>query len=886
MGDTIREILLLHHSHLDVGFTHSQPIVWEMHREFIDQALRLLADTAEWPPLSQPKWTCEVTEPLLRWLDCAGGGDLERFKAFLRQGRIGICAMRYNTSSLCGAELLKQQLAPVPELRRKLGARIAVAIQHDVNGVPWPFADLLIDAGIELLTMGVNPDHGRPVLPRPGVFLWTAPSGRRLLVMNGNAYTMFDQLLRTWDNSVARMREGFMEYAAYLEQKGYPHDFLYLTTTNPPEAWDNSPPNPWVAELVREWNQTAGSPRIRYVTPEDLLSRLREIPPASLPVLRGDWTDYWSFGIGSSAHETAVSRDARFCLERAELLQAFRPAAPGRPLLRVRGKAWDRLSLYCEHTWTSWDPAPENPASRAQSRLKDALAHEARELAAYLLIEGLEDLARNPFQSQRPDHLLIVNLCQRARCANVRLPAGWLEPGKRLRARRFTPEAQKEAGEGGIAYGPFQLPAFGWKMVHLGELVRAAPSPGIRLEEGGRSPASIESPYHRLSFDRSTGRVVGLLDKRLGWEVLPPGGQSAFFEPVRERPDPSADASRKAFYERDLDREKLDQSCWKTEWKAERQALQRVISCTAFRDEDSVSLVRELSGPGLDLLRQRITLRADSDVIELEALLQKQDQVQPEAFYFAFPLNLPAGWRGHFDTAGVPVEIDAEQLAGSCRGWMSVDTFAALHAPGRCAALVCRDSTLVMPGGFFFGRLLSEVPRNPFPLLLAWPLNNYWYTNFPLTQPGIIRVRYGFLTAGAFEAADLMTRAVEVIHPLIVHPAFCVGREPEGRFLVVEGKGVLVNHVGRAADERGIVVRLVNVGDTEAMVRFRLGGAPVGSAWVCGTLEDDRLPLPLVDGMAQIKLQPRALTLVRLCPEHRNPGAATASGCRGGSPGA
>ena len=863
----IREILVLHHSHLDVGYTHSQPIIWEMQREFIDQALTLLADTSGFSGPSQPKWTCEVTGPLLHWLDDARDADAERFRTFVRQGRIGICAMQYNTTPLSSAELLSRQLGPTRELRSRLGARISTAIQHDVNGVPWPFADLLIDAGVELLLMGVNIDHGHAVRPRPGVFQWKAPSGRRLLVMNGNAYTMFDQILRTWERSLSSMQAGLGEYAAHLQALEYPHDFLYLTTTNPPEAWDNSPPNPWVAGLIREWNEKVKDPLIRYVTPEELLARLRRIPPSLLPQLEGDWTDYWSFGNGASAYETAISRQARFSLEAAEMLQASRRDAPGASRQRVSREAWEKLSLYCEHTWTYWDPAPENPPTRAQSQLKGAFAHESRELAEYLLIDQLETLAGNFPQSARPDQLLIVNPSSRARSVNVRLPAAWLAPGKRLRVQRFAWSSQREGREKGPAYGPVEVPPFGWKRIPIAGLAPAKTSSLVRIDEHG-TEAVIRSPFHTLRCDTATGRILGLRDEILGWDVLAPGaqqGEPSFFEPVRERPDPGVDGSRNAIYERDLEKEKLDTDCWKTDWKAERQGPARLVSCTASRDEDSVSLVRELSVPGLDLVRQRITLSAETDAIELEATLYKQDHAAPEALYFAFPLNLPAGWRGHFDSAGVPLELDAEQLPESCRGWMSVDTFAALHAGALCATLVCRDSTLVQPSGFSFGRVLRRVPRPAAPLLLAWPFNNYWNTNYPLSQPGIIRLTWGFLTSAAFEAADVMTRAREFLQPAIVHPA--AGAPGEGSLLLVEGRGVLVNHVKPAADGNGILVRLVNVGDGNSAARLRPGGFRVRSAWVCGTLEDDRSPLSVVDGMAEVTLSPRLLTLVRLCGE-------------------
>ena len=871
----IREILVLHHSHLDVGYTHSQPIVRELHREYIDQALEMLSETADWPEHSRPKWTCEVTSPVMHWMETADEKDLQRFQTFLSQGRLGVSAMQYNTSPLCSAELLSRQLAPLGVLRSRFGVPIVTLNQHDVNGVQWPLADLMIDAGIELLTMAANIDNGHFVSPRPGVFFWTAPSGRRLLVMNGNHYTMFDQLLWTWENSIDRMREGLASYCARLEQSGYPHDFIYLTTTNSPEAWDNSPPNPWVARLIRQWNESVDTPLIRYVTPADLLERLHKIAPASLPVLNGDWTDYWSFGNGSTAYETAVSRKARFALQRAELLGAARVAEArgttiggpprGTAVKRVSDQAWADLALFCEHTWTYWDPAPELPPARAQSALKTALAHQARERAEYLLISELETLSANPAQSARPDHLLILNPVQRARRAYVRVPDTWKEPGKSLRSVRFTWAEQAEGRARGVVYGPFELPAFGWMKVPLSGLAPATPDSGLALHEQNGAKSVIESPFHRLSFDPATGRVTSLLDKILGWEVLPRENELSFFDFVHERPDPLFDGTRKAFYERDLEREKLDQHCWKTQWRAERRRASRLLSCGVEQDEASITFVRQLEAPGVRSLRQRITLRADSPVIELEAALDKLDCKEPEAIYFAFPLNLPGSWQCLFDTAGVPVELDKEQLPGCCRGWMSVDTFAALQGGGRSAALICPDSALIQAGGFGFGRLLGEVQRPEGPLLLAWPMNNYWYTNYPLTQPGLTGLRYGFLTSAAADPAGLMQSALELVHPLLVHPASAADGARKGRLLVVEGEGVLINHAKPAADGRGIMLRLACVGRDEATARLRAGGAPVRAAFLCGTLEDDREALPVVDGMAEVRLRSRCLTLVRLC---------------------
>ena len=79
---------------------------------------------------------------------------------------------------------------------------------------------------------------------------------------------------------------------------------------------------------------------------------------------------------------------------------------------------------------------------------------------------------------------------------------------------------------------------------------------------------------------------------------------------------------------------------------------------------------------------------------------------------------------------------------------------------------------MVMAGGFNFGPPLARVPREANPLLLAWPLNNYWNTNFPLTQPGRIRLRYGLLTHVAFDAKQTKLEAAAFSQPVIAHLAF------------------------------------------------------------------------------------------------------------------
>lgn len=796
----ISDILMLHHSHLDVGYTHSQPVFWELQHEFIHQALDWLESTAELPESARPKWTCEASEPLRRWLARAAAADVARFVALHRSERIGVSALRWHTTPLADRAGLQRLLDGKQELEALLGSPVTVACQHDVTGVPWPLADVLLDAGVDFFVMAVNIHLGRAVQPRPGMFLWEALSGRTLRVFNGSHYTMFDQLLLAWDDSVARMEQGWRDYERRLRQLGYPLDFVYLTSTCSPVMWDNAPPNPFLPDLIGRWNERHAAnnlPRIAYATFDDLRARALQVPSTQLPVLRGDWTDYWNFGCAASPVATARNQQAKPLLAAAEVLG-------GRADLLTA--AMDKVDMYDEHTCGYYDSDHTHPQAQTTELLKQALAHEGHELAALALMDALERLAGNPPADKGLERVLLVNPGTQALTVRPELPAAWFEPREPSNERSYRASRMFYAGRpwGGCfsgpnarAFGAVELPPQSWQIVSLTDLPQPEEMPAIahdiEVDAAARrelnfAPAAnhqrrtgrITSPFHVLRYDPDSGRILSLLDRSQNREVLAPRPGIDLFGFVRERADGLTEDRRYAFYQRDLDREKVDDMCWQ-DWSPVREHATRVTTCEIVAGPGRITLRRAMQAPGMAYLTQELTFSAYDPVIQLDVAMELLPESSPQAVYFAVPLALAADWQALFDTAGAVVRVDTDQLPGACRNWVTTESFAAMWDAHGGVALFTPDVPLVQFGDFHFARPLDTLPRPGNPLLLAWPVNNYWDTNFPRVQAGRIGLRYGLLTfAGIADPVGLRAAAGRFRQPSLVWPVTSHGR-PAGQ---------------------------------------------------------------------------------------------------------
>ena len=266
-------IYLIHHSHTDIGYTHDQPIFWELQSRFIDDALKLIERYAgKHPPECTFRWTVETTCGLEAWLRTASAHDIDRLAWAEKAGYLEVTAMFANITPLLDSVQLVESLRPTQRLRAEYGFDIRHAMNCDVNGQNWTLADVLLDAGIQGFSMAINHHFGGPPDPRPNVFLWQAPSGRTLPTHNGWQYSKASEF-GIGDESDERFVEWLPRIEQYLAEIHYPLPFLILEGYHP--FGDNGSAWNAYAEFARRWNEAGRRPRLITATPHMFWERVK-----------------------------------------------------------------------------------------------------------------------------------------------------------------------------------------------------------------------------------------------------------------------------------------------------------------------------------------------------------------------------------------------------------------------------------------------------------------------------------------------------------------------------------------------------------------------------------------------------------------------------------
>ncbi|MFE6553159.1 alpha-mannosidase [Streptomyces sp. NPDC057746] len=378
---------LVHHSHLDIGYTDPQGRVLAEHLSFLDSCLELTRATDGWAPESQFRWCVESLWSFRQWADARPAEQVEEFVRRVHEGRIELTAMPFNLhTETCSTDELHELLRMAHETRERYGIDFTSAMQTDVPGSVVGLVDALSDAGVKYLSVAHN-WAGRSVphlvggekLPR--LFRWRAPSGNSVLVwvtdtphglayMEGpllgfdTDYGSVDDLLPSYLTSLATnpypYRGGVFGWAMDQEEikrEPYPWDVLHLRVQG--KFGDNAPPRRIIADTVRRWNETWAYPQLRLSRNEDFFTDAESRLGDEIRTFEGDWTDWWVDGVGSGAHPLSLARTAQSVVADAQTLGTFAGvlgAAGAEDDSRDAAGVYEAVSLFDEHTWGAGDP--------------------------------------------------------------------------------------------------------------------------------------------------------------------------------------------------------------------------------------------------------------------------------------------------------------------------------------------------------------------------------------------------------------------------------------------------------------------------------------------------------------------------------------------------
>jgi alpha-mannosidase len=745
MMPKITEVLVIPHTHHDIGYTHVPDICLSAHEQGIYEALDLCEqDLLDTTPAAF-RWTVEISRPLQQFLNHAAAADVQRLQTLVSQERVSITAGYLHMTQLIGDEEYRRFFMPVRAFREQYGLPVSTVQHGDINGLGWGSVPLMHEVGLDTLVMALNPDHGRAPFEQPSAFYWEGQDGSRVLAWLSIHYGLAGHTWKLLTGQIGEAVTPITKLVQRLEaREDYPFDFLVAHA-----AFDNMMPDKKLVDSVRLWNAEGLLPPLRIATMDMAMARAKaQAASANLPVHRGEWADWWAHGHGSSAYEVAVSRQTRATMRTAEFSAALEqhifqseqkrePAGTDAPIIAWYGSSnftpvvsdwqaqtagvYDNLLLFEEHTWGAFESIyrPSSVFTQTHWNQKAAFAYHAESSAHDLNREAFSQLAAH-LPSADHKNLVILNPL----------------PFRRDDLITLTTAAEEQQ------LFVENLPPLGIKVIPLPSV---EPVSTVDLPADGL--AVLENAHYRLEVDPGTASITRLYDKALDREWVDADALSGIGGVVYEEADasdshPAIHTHRRHFHPNTPGP------------RFKRTVAEGCGSIQLRRDGTRQTLTVQASAPYLPKIQLAITLYARAKWIDLTVLLEKDENYGMEGVYVLFPFAL-AKPTFYLESANAVYRAGVEQLPDTCRDWYSIQHGAGISDGESSVLWATREAPLVQLGGFHTGEWSRELRLNS-GHLYAWLMNNLYFTNFKGAQGGQHAFSFRFTTqAGEVQPADV-----------------------------------------------------------------------------------------------------------------------------------
>lgn len=736
-----RTIYILHHSHTDIGYTDLQENAVDFQIGHIRDVLRILRD----PQNDKFRWNCETLYILERFFEEASKAEQEEFFTLAKEGKIGVSASFLNFTDLADSAILSRRIRSLLSPLRDRGIPTRCAMCADINGISMGYRDALLENGVEFLSLGMNQTHGKcPQGKNQTAFRWESRSGRSMLVWNGEHYNLGNALglvpepvqsafsksyfgENPYTDPVEYLHHHLVKYLSQLEEQGYPYDFVITAVSG--VFTDNAPPNAAILRTIEAYHARYGKEHtLRMVTLDELY---REISGAlcNVSVYRGDMTDWWANGIGSTPYAVKHYREAQRALRTVDRLfeetQAAHPA-----LLRT---AEDGLLLYAEHTW-GHSASVSDPSDSMALRLdlrKQSYAARAHEAAALLQNRARRALSADSimraytpagrlhalYEGDAAAELPVEWEIETPNCPNITVHNA---EGKAL------PTQQRPSPRGVSVlfcdrFAPREHKRYTFAPTGESEARPAAAD----------CPPALENEWFRIAWEEGAG-FTSFYNKTLGCEML--ASDLPFFLPFYER-TPCENSIMEDRTKRGL------HICGEQSVRAA-----AVLQSAVTREDGPVYRLVEyaLALDGTTLCTLLVRFFHTLPRIEFTLRLFKTPDTAMESVCLPLELRLP-GRVLHLRKGGAEAfRPGVDQLPGTCMEYSMTDDGILYTAGQTQIQILTPDTPLVTleAPGYHEIRLCQNQPADNRRPVCSWIMNNLWETNFKLDLSGFGEFRY------------------------------------------------------------------------------------------------------------------------------------------------
>ncbi len=805
------KVYIYPHSHVDIGYTNTQSNVEILHKRNIDEGIKLAEATKGYPEGSRYRWNPEITWPLERYWQTASPEQKERVLKAIKDGSLCIDAsyLNLNTSS-CSEEELFQILRFSREMQNLSGIPMKTYQQMDIPGISWGLVPVMAQQGVRYIMNwpnGCRAGNGHIVDEKP--FWWIGPDGKSKILFfqpgsyaNSGSMTKGGSTGRPWfgqrdmDKVPAVIKTdsanvNFLKDLVKREHPDYPYNFYVVSWC----LWDNCPLDADVPDAVRKWNEAYAFPHLVIAGGTEIMEMIEKDYGDRLPTMKGDFTEYWTDGLGTAAGLTAINRNAKERLVQAETLWTMLRPGKGAPRMEF-DDAWRYIALGSEHTWCAENPT-EPFFQDAIWKVKQSYFHTAEERTQTLFEEALAPAtdrsagALGPAEGPSEGGIAVINTQSWAHGGLVTLSKAESQRGDRVCDSQGKDVMSQRLSTGELAFLAADVPAFGSSHYQV-MTGKSSLNEGCKLE-GTR----LINHHLQIEIDPVSGNITQLLNRATG---------------------------------KNFAAEKITGGLNTFRWMPGENDNAKADSVISFSVVDSGPLVVELrvisKATGCRSISRSVRLIEGLPWVEISDVVDKLPLPAKDGIHFGFGFDIPNGIT-RVDIPWGIVEVEKDQLPAANRNWLTMQRWADISNEKEGITWCSLDAPLMESGSMTAnqsGNWSGE--RKPWlkklesgPSIYSWVMNNHWFTNFPLTQDGPVTFRYRILPHGIYDAALANRFGLEQAQPLvslaaknnaIAKPLFTIEGSP----------AITVSILKSTSAKNSLIVRLRSVSSKDETVKL------------------------------------------------------------------